>query len=124
MACTERSKGRGQGWSGHLLTYGRALLDLRDLGYVDVAKTVEASFAMYIRRLRLGPIDPETDYGPRPEPPPTAVVPTQHDYWTQRRGDWDLGHAIKHPYAFCRLANLAHDPDLEARSRSVAYRVL
>ena len=121
--CTERFEGRGQGWSGHLLTYGRALLDLRDLGYVDVAKKAEEGYRMYIRRLRLGPIDPETDY-PHPEQSPIDVFPTQKAYWEQRRGDWDLGHAIKYPYGFYGLMELAQNADIKERSWSAAYRVL
>ena len=33
--------GRGQGWSGHLLTYGRALIDMREMGYGALAHRAE-----------------------------------------------------------------------------------
>ena len=36
-------RGRGQGWAGHMLTYGQAVLDLERLGHTDLfAKSKEA----------------------------------------------------------------------------------
>ena len=73
VRCTARFEGRGQGWSGHLLTYGKAMMDLRDLGYAELADQAADGFRTYIRRIRSGPQDTDrqfkdhlrTDFSPR-----------------------------------------------------------
>ena len=60
--CSERFIGRGQGWSGHLLPYGRALFDLRELGYWELATQAEEGFKLYIRRIRKGPQDSDLQW--------------------------------------------------------------
>ena len=119
--CVARFEGRGQGWSGHLLTYGKALLDLRELGYDHLAGRAEAGFESYIRRIRLGPL--ETDK-PRPEHAPTELVPLQEAYWQARVGDMTFGHQLKYPYGFYGLMAHARDPGIKHRCLRVAYRVL
>jgi len=121
VGCTQRFIGRGQGWSGHLLTYAAALLDLGDLGYHDLVHDAEDGFLKYIRRIRLGPLDQDV---PRAEPPLMKVVPTQRAYWEQTvGGDWEFGHVIKYPYGFCRLMKLARDRELKEKCRAVAFRI-
>jgi len=120
VTCTERFKGRGQGWSGHLLTYGRALLDLRELGYIDIAQRAEEGFEIYIRRICLGPLSSDK---PRQEHSPTALFPLNKAYWKQRRGDWNLGHVMKYPYGFYGLMKLAKDEDVKERCLGAAYRI-
>ena len=63
--------GRGQGWSGHLLTYARALLDLRTLGHDALAERAEHGFALF-DRIRKGR---ETDI-PRLHARPTPACPS------------------------------------------------
>ena len=84
--------GRGQGWSGHLLTYGRALIDLRQLGYNALTRRGEGAFRIYIKRIRMGPL--ETDQ-PRPEHPPSDLYPHQRAYWESRQTrSVGLGHVL------------------------------
>ncbi|MHC4442053.1 MAG: hypothetical protein ACYTF1_07365 [Planctomycetota bacterium] len=118
--CTESFSGRGQGWSGHLLTYGRALMDLGQLGYRDLLKKAEEGFRIYIRRIRLGPLQSDKSWK---ENRPTGLFPLQAAYWDERQGDWNLGHILKYPYGFYGLMNLAKNTDLKRRCLAEAYRI-
>lgn len=121
IQCTERFQGRGQGWSGHLLTYARALVDLSELGYSAVVEKARDGFVTYIRRIRLGPL--ETDQ-PRTEHVPMNGTPLQEKYWLERKGDWNLGHAVKYPYGFYGLFRHVEDQTLKDRCMAVAHSVL
>lgn len=118
--CTERFTGRGQGWSGHLLTYSKAIFDLRELGYQELAIQAEEGFKLYIRRIRKGPQDTDKNYS---EHEPIEHFPLQTAYWQQRGGDLHLGHKLKYPYGFYGLMQLAQDTDLQRRCLDVAYRI-
>ena len=122
LPTVEAFEGRGQGWSGHLLTYGRALLDLRQIGHDVLADRGEHAFRLYIKRIRMGPL--ETDK-PRPEHSPSGLLPYQHSYWELRNTrPMGIGHVFKYPYGFCGLMDLAGDCGLKSRCRDAAYRVL
>jgi hypothetical protein len=120
VKCIERFEGRGQGWSGHLLTYGKALMDLRELGYVDLAKQVEDGFRRYIRRIRMGPQESDKQHQ---EHSPTHLFPLQAAYWKERGGDWHLGHKLKYPYGFYGLMKFAKDTEIKRRCLEFAYRI-
>jgi hypothetical protein len=121
VQCAARFIGRGQGWTGHLLTYGRALMDLYSLGYMDLAKEAEAGFRIYVRRIRKGPQDTDGVYE---EHVPTGFSPLQADYWLERGGDVHLGHKLKYPYGFYGLLQFVNDPQIEQESLASAFRVL
>jgi hypothetical protein len=113
--------GRGQGWSGHLLTYGRALLDLQELGYDALVRKGEHAFSIYIKRIRMGPLPTDK---PRPEHARIALRPHQREYWRLRTGRTiALGHVLKYPYGFYGLMGLAGDDDLKRRCMQAAYRI-
>jgi len=117
----EAFDGRGQGWSGHLLTYSRALLDLRDGGYDDTAEVALQGWRCYLRRIRKGPL--ETDR-PRPEHAATPLRPGQRAYWEARHDQpLGLGHLIKYPYGYRGIAHRAGDKQLVARCDAAAYRI-
>jgi len=118
--CTRRFTGRGQGWSGHLLTYSRAMLDLVELGYSDTAQKALPGYQQYIQRIRSGP--QETDK-PRPENTPTDVLPLQDTYWKVRSGDLNRGHQIKYPYGFYWLYSWVDDLDLQRESLGAVSRI-
>ncbi|MDF1515305.1 MAG: hypothetical protein P1S60_15965 [Anaerolineae bacterium] len=114
-------EGRGQGWSGHLLTYGRALIDIKNMGYGKTAKRGEHGFNLYIKRIRMGPL--ETDK-PRPEHPQSVLLPVQREYWQQRVDkSLNLGHSIKYPYGFYGLVDLARDETLINQCLDKAYHI-
>ena len=118
----EAFTGRGQGWSGHLLTYGRALFDLRQLGYGALADKGEQVFKLYVKRIRMGPLGTDR---PRPEHPPSERYPHQRAYWEARRDQpVGIGHVFKYPYGFYGLLALAQDPDLKRRCMQAAYHIL
>ena len=113
--------GRGQGWSGHLLTYARAMLDLIDLGYTTTANFGERGFNLYIKRIRMGPLDTDK---PRPEHQPIDRYPHQVGYWEQRRDQpLRLGHSIKYPYGFYGLLALTRNQSLINQCFDSAYHI-
>lgn len=113
--------GRGQGWSGHLLTYGRALLDLRELGYGALAVKGEAAFKQYIKRIRMGPLDTDKV---RTEHVPSTRRPDQRAYWNVRqKGSVEIGHVFKYPYGFYGLLRYAGDTVLRTRCLDAGYHI-
>jgi hypothetical protein len=122
LSAMEAFDNRGQGWSGHLLTYSRALYDLRQLGYDALAGKGAQAFKLYIKRIRMGPL--ETDK-PRPEHPPSNLYPHQRAYWEARRDrPVGIGHVFKYPYGFYKWMDLCRDPELKGRCMQAAYHVL
>jgi hypothetical protein len=122
LEAVERFDGRGQGWAGHLLTYGRAMIDLAELGYGETAEMGLDAFKQYVARLRLGPHDTDTL---RPEHARSDLLPTQAEYWEKRRdGPVAIGHLFKYPYGFYGHLGRARDRDLIDRCLSQAHRVL
>jgi hypothetical protein len=117
-----RFDGRGQGWSGHLLTYSRALLDLRRLGHSALARHGERGLKIYIKRIRMGP--QKTDV-PRPERLSSDLLPHHRAYWQARRAQAiGLGHVFKYPYGFYEWIRLARDPCLQQQCMRVAHHIL
>jgi hypothetical protein len=122
LRCIQAFDGRGQGWSGHLLTYSRALLDLRQMGYGALACQAEPGFKLYVKRIRMGPLDTDV---PRPEHRPSDLYPRQRAYWEGRVGKpVGIGHLFKYPYGFYGLMGLAQDARLKRQCMRVAYHVL
>jgi hypothetical protein len=120
VKCTERFQGRGQGWSGHLLTYGQALMDLCQQGYVGLASQAQNGFRLYIRRIRIGPKETDKQYD---EHSPTDLHPLQLGYWKKGGGKLHLGHKLKYPYGFYGLLNKARDSEIKRRCLEIAYRI-
>lgn len=113
--------GRGQGWTGHMLTCGRAIVDLVQLGHTDVAQKAYDTFRLYVKRTRMGPLDTDK---PRPEHPETEWRPLQLEYWQERKTrSIEIGHVFKYPYGFYGLMALAADADLRQRCMRKAYRI-
>ena len=112
---------RGQGWSGHMLTYGQAMVDLCELGYGDVVADGLHAFRQYVARTRMGPL--ETDK-PRPEHPRVELRPLELAYWEHRRGNpVGIGHCFKYPYGFYGLLSRATDPEVKQRCLAESFRV-
>jgi hypothetical protein len=121
LAAMERFDGRGQGWTGHLLTHARAVVDLHLSGHADAARHARQGLALYIRRIRIGPGDGDRHI---PEHLPADTTPLTQRYWQARQAsDIGLGHWFKYPYAFYGLLDLAGDQHLKARCLEEAYRI-
>jgi hypothetical protein len=121
LACMHAFEGRGQGWSGHLLTYGRALLDLRELGYEDLVAAGEDGFRVYLKRIRTGPGERDRVFTEHAESP---LRPLVRAYWERRsQSSPALGHVFKYPYGFYGMLARATDTELKQRCVDEAFRI-
>ena len=119
--CAERFIGRGQGWTGHWLTYSRALFDLQDLGYTALAQKAQAGHQLYLRRIRTGSQATDKIYA---EHSPLEHSPKTIEYWSAKTDDWSLGHIRKYPYGYYGLLQWVDAVELQERCAEVAFRVL
>jgi len=117
----EAFDGRGQGWSGHLLTTGRAVIDLNECGHADLAEACLPGLWHYVKRIRMGPR--ETDKG-RPEHAVSELRPHHRAYWEARASnDPTLGHVLKYPYGFYGLLRHCGVAELTARCMRETWRI-
>ena len=116
-----RFVGFGQGFAGHMLTFGQALIELAAMGDVEWAESCRPAFSKYVTVTRRGP---EPDAKPRPDHPPSDLRPTDVAYW-EGRGDnsVDIGHVFKYPYSYYGLLRHAGDPALARLWDERAYHV-
>ena len=110
-AAIDRFVGFGQGFAGHMLTFGQALVELAAMGDVEWAESCRTAFCKYVTVTRRGP---EPDSEPRPDHEPSDLRPIDSTYW-ERRGDNSvgIGHVFKYPYSYYDLLRRADDPELE-----------
>jgi len=114
-----RYAGRGQGWTGHLLTFGHAVLTLSTLGYADLATSARAAFRMYVTTVRGGPRESDPHI---PDHQPSALTPLDQAYWESRRSvQRGLGHAFKYARSFYGLVARLRDPALRTRCLEESY---
>lgn len=117
----ERFIGFGQGFAGHMLTFGQALVELAAMGDAELADGCRTAFCKYVTVTRQGP-DPDarriTDHKP------SQLRPSDTKYWEQR-GDKTLGigHVFKYPYSYYDLLRRANDPELQAAWDAKAYHL-
>lgn len=122
LEAMRRFEGRGQGWTGHLLTHAQAVMDLADIGETAAAEHARRGLAAYVRRVRMGP---QADDRVCVEHTPFEHGPLTERYWQNRRtSEVGLGHCFKYPYAFFALLDAAEDGRLRQRCQEVSYRVL
>ena len=121
IAAIDRFVGFGQGFVGHMLTFGHALVDLAAMGDVEWAESCRTAFRKYITVTRRGP---GPDSSPIPEHEPSDLRPTDLAYW-ERRADnaVDIGHVFKYPYSCYDLLRRAGDPALVQAWDEKAYHV-
>lgn len=103
----DRFMGFGQGYAGHMLTFGQALVELAAMGDVAWAESCRNAFRKYVTVTRLGP---EPDAKAIPDHPHSDLRPTVAAYW-EARGDKDvgIGHVFKYPYSCYELLRHADD---------------
>ncbi len=113
--------GFGQGFAGHMLTFGQALVELAAMGDVRWAESCRTAFRKYVTVTRRGP---EADAKRRPDHKPTDLRPTDSEYW-EKRGDntVGIGHVFKYPYAYYDLLRRARDPELKRTLDAKAYHL-
>lgn len=110
IAAIDRFAGYGQGFAGHMLTFGQALVELAAMGDVELAESCRTAFCKYVTVTRRGP---DADAKRIPDHKPSAVQPSDAEYW-QARGDKavGIGHVFKYPYSCYDLLRGADDPEL------------
>jgi len=117
----DRFKGFGQGFAGHMLTFGQALVELAAMGDVEWAESCRTAFRKYVTVTRLGPQPDDRkikDHGF------SKLRPNETEYW-QKRGEKTLGigHVFKYPYAYYELLAKAKDPELEKEFEAKAWQL-
>lgn len=117
----DRFVGFGQGYAGHMLTFGQALVELAAMGDVEWAESCRTAFRKYVTVTRIGPA---TDDKRRPDHKPTKLRPNQTEYW-RKRGDRTvgIGHVFKYPYSYYDLLQRANDDALAKEWDAKAYHV-
>jgi hypothetical protein len=117
----DRFVGFGQGFAGHMLTFGQALVELAAMGDVEWAESCRTAFRKYVTVTRQGP---QPDDRKIKDHAFSELRPDETEYW-QKRGDktLGLGHVFKYPYAYYDLLDRAKDPDLEAEFEAKAWQL-
>lgn len=120
-AAIDRFVGFGQGYAGHMLTFGQALVELAAMGDVKWAESCRTAFRKYVTVTRRGP---EPDSQRRPDHKPSDLRPNDAAYW-RRRGDnaVGIGHVFKYPYSYYDLLRRADDPALTRGLEAKAYHL-
>jgi hypothetical protein len=113
--------GRGQGFAGHMLTFGQSLVELAEMGDEAWAESCRTAFRKYVAITRKGPAADDKEYA---EHKPTKLRPNETEYWKQR-GDKQLGigHVFKYPYSYYDLLRRVDDPALKQEWDEKGYHV-
>ncbi len=113
--------GHGQGFAGHMMTFGQALVELAAMGDHDWAESCREAFRKYVTVTRKGPGPGDRAIA---EHAPSKLRPNDTQYW-QKRGDKTLGigHVFKYPYSYYDLLRRANNPALEREWDAKAFRV-
>lgn len=121
IAAIDRFIGFGQGFAGHMLTFGQSLVELAAMGDVELAESCRTAFCKYVTVTRKGP---EAGAKRIPDHKPSSLRPKDSKYW-QQRGDSALGigHVFKYPYSCYDLLRRASDPELQQAWDEKAYHV-
>jgi len=121
IAAVDKFVGFGQGYAGHMLTFGQALVELAAMGDVEYAESCRTAFRKYVTVTRLGPA---ADDRRIPDHAPSSLRPRDTEYWCQR-GDKTLGigHVFKYPYSYYDLLQRANDSELSRQWDEKAYHI-
>lgn len=117
----DRFKGFGQGFAGHMLTFGQSLVELAAMGDVEWAESCRTAFRKYVTVTRTGPQPGDRKINDHQF---SKLRPDDAEYW-QKRGDKTLGigHVFKYPYAYYDLLARAKDPELEKEFDNKAWQL-
>ena len=121
IAAIDRFIGFGQGFAGHMLTFGQALVELAAMGDVEWAESCRTAFCKYVTVTRQGPGPDSRRY---PDHRPSNLRPIDSKYWEERADkSLGIGHVFKYPYSCYDLLRRAGDPALERDWNAKAYHV-
>ena len=109
-AAIDRFVGFGQGFAGHMLTFGQSLVELAAMGDVEWAESCRTAFRKYVTVTRRGP---EPDSKRRPDHKPSDLRPTDcgvlGEAWGQHRGHRarvQVPLQLLRPSAACRRSRI------------------
>lgn len=117
----DRFVGYGQGFAGHMLTFGQSLVELASMGDVEWAESCRTAFRKYVTVTRMGPQPGDRKIADHKF---SRLRPDDTEYW-QKRGDQavGIGHVFKYPYAYYDLLARAKDPQLAAAFDAKAWHL-
>ena len=117
----DRFVGFGQGFAGHMLTFGQSLVEMAAMGDVEWANSCRTAFLKYVTVTRKGPQDGDRKIK---DHKPSKLRPDKTEYW-QKRGDktLGLGHVFKYPYAYYDLLTRARSPELQKEVDAKAWQL-
>lgn len=112
----------GDGYDGHVVTIGHALVELYRMGHKDLARKGVPAYWQWVRLASAGGGEDGGDVEPAPPQEPT---PLTREYWTaqanHRVGEIASSHTIKYPYSFYALAKDVKDENLKQRILAKVY---
>lgn len=115
----------GDGFDGHVLTIGHALLELHRMGHKELARKGVPAYWEWCRVSRAGADEGPGEAPPAPHRAPTPLV---REYWAaqanHRVGEIASSHRVKYPYSFYALAKDVKDEDLKKRILAKVYRLI
>jgi hypothetical protein len=115
-------KATGDGFDGHVVTIGHALVELYRMGHKELARKGVPAYWQWVRQARAG--EDEVKVAP---PPPRAPTPLTREYWAAqvKRGIGEIAssHTVKYPYSFYALAKDVRDEDLKKRILAKVYHL-
>jgi hypothetical protein len=115
-------KAAGDGFDGHVVTIGHALVELYRMGHKELARKGVPAYWEWTRGARAG--EGEGEVAPAP---PRALTPLTREYWAaqarRRVGEIVSSHTVKYPYSFYALAKDVKDEDLKKRILAKVYRL-
>ncbi len=120
-AAIDRYQGYGQGFAGHMMTFGQSLVELAAMGDVEWAENCRTAFRKFVTVTRKGPQPGERKISDHRI---SDLRPNVTKYW-QLRGDKTLGigHVFKYPYAYYDLLARANDPELAKELDEKAWQI-
>ena len=115
-------RARGDGFDGHVVTIGHALVELNRMGHKELARKGVPAYWQWVRGARA--IEGEGEGAPAP---PQAPTPLTREYWAAQSkhdiGEIVSSHTVKDPYSFYALAKDVTDEDLKKRILAKVYRL-
>ncbi len=117
----DRFVGFGQGFAGHMLTFGQSLVELAAMGDVEWAESCRIAFCKYVTVTRQGPQKGDRKIKDHKF---TKLRPDDVKYWQERGSKTlGLGHVFKYPYAYYDLLSRAKDAELQKEFDTKAWQL-
>ena len=117
-------RAKGDGFDGHVVTIGHALVELHRMGHEELARKGVPAYWQWVREARAGDDEGGGEVAPTP---PGAPTPLDREYWAaqakHRIGEIVSSHTVKYPYSFYALAKDVKDEGLKKRILAKVYRL-